>query len=387
MRRSDRVSERKSRNATDPLQSKRAKTVASLSLEGISGVSNIDDTAEVLWHHCLSRMPPGTWYKIVPFQGKKLSTIEYATGQSWSLLCPLLLHLKYLKIVENDLKINASKFEVLPTRCSNTVTIHYGTYRPKGSPMQHFLCRDIPLFPNPSRQVNAEKDKKYNHVSIHYFNRHDRILKNRLIDLMMIVRRKTCGYDLLSHTVAVKTSVNAREPQAPTDAITPTPSISVQELQIQNAMSLDFCQYPRPKRSIDSNITIHDRKYASKEEKVMTLLTCKNWGWDAPETTWKMKIQMARAASRLIAYDAGYRLPFGHCNLIAFDNQLKMSLCNGNESVKDYFCESRGGKIAYIDYISKKHLGCGHEFYRYVSDTVGLKASFHAMSLCMNERS
>ena len=338
-------------------------------------------------HQCLSRMPPGVWYKIVPFKGEKLSTIEYATGQSWSLLCPLLLHLKYFKIVGNSLKINATKFEVLPGRCSKTVTIHYGTYRPKGLPMQHFLCRDIPLFPNPSKQVIAEKAKNYSHVSMHYFNKHDRILKNRLIDLMMIVKRKTCGYDLLSRTVAVKTSVNAGETQAPTDAVTPTPSISVQELQIQSAMCLDFCQYPRPKRSIDSNIIIHDRKYASKEEKVMTLLTCKNWGWDDSGTTWKMKIRMARAASRLIAYDAGYRLPFGHSNLIQLDNQLKMSLSNGNESVNEYFYDSRGGKIAYLDFISKKYPGYVHELYRYASDTVGSKASFYAMSLCMNQRS
>ena len=82
MRRSGRVSERNSGDATDPLQSKRAKTVASLSLEGISGISNIDDTAETLWHHCLSRMPPGTWYKIVSFEGEKLSTVKSAIGQS-----------------------------------------------------------------------------------------------------------------------------------------------------------------------------------------------------------------------------------------------------------------------------------------------------------------
>ena len=204
MRRSDRVSERNYRYATDSLQSKRAKTIANLSLEGISGVSNVEHTAEVLMHQCLSRMPPGTWYKIVPFHGEKLSTIEYATGQSWSLLCPLLLHLKYLKIVGNSLKINATKFEVLPGRCSKTVTIHYGTYRPKGLPMQHFLRMDIPLFSNPSKQVIAEKAKNYSHVSMHYFNKHDRILKKKLIDLIMIMERKIYSYDLLSCAGAVK---------------------------------------------------------------------------------------------------------------------------------------------------------------------------------------
>ena len=121
----------------------------------------------------------------------------------------------------------------------------------KGHPC-NILCRGIPLFHNPSKQILAEKAKKYSHVSMNYFNKHNMILKNRLIDLMMIVRRKTCGYDLLLHTVAVQTSVNVGESQAPTDAVTPTPSISLTELKIQSAMSLDFCVYPRPKRSIDS---------------------------------------------------------------------------------------------------------------------------------------
>ena len=80
----------------------------------------------------------------------------------------------------------------------------------------------------------------------------------------MIARRKICGNDLLSCTVAVKPSVNARKSQARTDATTPTPSISVQELQIQSALSLNLCQYPCPNHSTDSNILIHGRKYASK---------------------------------------------------------------------------------------------------------------------------
>ena len=94
----------------------------------------------------------------------------------------------------------------------------------------------------------------------------------------MIMKRKTGGYEMLSCTVAVKTSVNAREAQAPTEAVTPTLATLVLELQIESALSLDFCLYPYPKRSINSNVATHNQKYAYKEEKVMTLLTCKKWG-------------------------------------------------------------------------------------------------------------
>ena len=387
MRRSSRLYDHNSRYATDPLQSKRAKTVASLSLEGISGISNVEFKAEHLLHHCLSRMPPGVWYKIVPSKGEVISTIEYATNQSWSLLCPLLLYLKYLNIIGNSLKINATKFSQLSACCSETVKLHHGTYRPKGLPMQHYLCYDTPRFGNPSKQANAEKAQKYCHASMPYYTSVDYMIKNRLIDFISSIKRQSCAYNLLSSQAAVETLANASGTPAPTDAITPTRSLSVQELMIQTAMSLDFCLFPRPKRSVNSNVLMHDRKYATKEEKVMTLLACKNWGWEATHTTWNMKIRMATAASRMVAYDCGYRVPFGHSNLIRLDNELKLSLSTGSETVEEYFCDARGGKIVYLDYITKKHPGYVHELYRYASHTVGAKASFYAMSLCMNQRS
>ena len=385
MRRSSRSSDCNSRYATDPLQSKRAKTVASLSLEGISGISNVEGKGEHLLHHCLSSMPPGVWYKIVPSEGEVMSTIEYATNQSWSLLCPLLLYLKYLNIIGNSLKINATKFSQLSACCSETVKLHHGTYRPKGLPMQHYLCYDTPRFGNPSKQANAEKARNYCHASMPYYTRYHSMIENRLIDFISSIKRQSCAYNLLSSQAAVETSVNASGTPAPTDAITPTRTISVIELQIQNAMSLDFCVYPRPKRSVDSTVVIHNRKYASKEEKIIALLACKNWGWDT--SGWSTKIRIARAASRLVAYDAGYRLPFGHTNLMRLDDAVKLSLAKGNQSVKEYFCDKRGGKIAFLDFTNKKHPGYVHELYRYASNTLGAKASFFAISLCMNERS
>ena len=169
---------------------------------------------------------------------------------------------------------------------------------------------------------------------MHYFNKHDRILKDKIIDLIIITKRITCNYDLSPCAVAVTISVDTRESLALSNAVTHTPSISVQELQNQSTVSLDFCQYPLPKRSTDCNILIHDRKYMLREEKIMTLLTCKNWMWEDTATTWKMKTRMATVEARLIAYDAGYRLPFVHHNLILLDTKLKTSISNRNESVK-----------------------------------------------------
>ena len=65
---------------------------------------------------------------------------------------------------------------------------------------------------------------------------------------------------------------------------------------------------------------------------------------------------MATATSRMLAYDCGYRVPFGHSNLIRLDNELKLSLSTGSETVEEYFCDARGGKIAYLDYITKNIL-------------------------------
>ena len=167
------------------------------------------------------------------------------------------------------------------------------------------------------------------------------------------VLKKMSGLDLLSITVVVDTLDNTMVTIASADVITPTSTTSVQYLQIKSALALDFCTYPQPKRNKEEPITIYNKKYATKEEKVMTLLACKNWGCDLSTTTSSCKVRMTRAATRLIAYDAGFCYPFGHSNLIALDKILNVSILIGDKFIEEYFSNTRGGKLAYLDMLNE----------------------------------
>ena len=76
---------------------------------------------------------------------------------------------------------------------------------------------------------------------MHYFKAQDRILKNILIDSVMIMNMKTSGLDVLSSAVAVNTSDYAGISQTPKDTVTSTPTTSVQEICLESSLSLDFC--------------------------------------------------------------------------------------------------------------------------------------------------
>jgi len=65
---------------------------------------------------------------------------------------------------------------------------------------------------------------------------------------------------------------------------------------------------------------------------------------------------MIRAAMRLIAYDADFRFPFGHSNLIALDRTLNISILIGDKPIEEYFSNTRGGKSAYLDMLNKNIL-------------------------------
>ena len=55
--------------------------------------------------------------------------------------------------------------------------------------------------------------------------------------------------------------------------------------------------------------------------------------------------------------------------------------------VEDYFCDSRGDKLAYLDMLNSKHPGYIYELYQYTTDDISSKASFYAISLFINQRS
>ena len=81
--------------------------------------------------------------------------------------------------------------------------------------------------------------------------------------------------------------------------------------KVTDALALDFKTVPRRKRRGTKYITLHNRKYATGEERVLTLIAAKTWGW-SNYCTYANRLQVARGTSRLATYDNGYSSPFSH---------------------------------------------------------------------------
>ena len=157
--------------------------------------------------------------------------------------------------------------------------------------------------------------------------------------------------------------------------------------QVQNALQLDFKRNPRPSRCLTGTIVVHSRKQASKEDRYRILLTAHTWGWSNPALTYQNKLRLARAASRLIAYDPGYSKRIAYSTLMAWDNETKIVIKNGTVDISTLLEPKHKGSSSYTSQIETKHPGYLHDLYRYASKTYGSKASFAILAAAMNLKS
>ena len=72
---------------------------------------------------------------------------------------------------------------------------------------------------------------------------------------------------------------------------------------------------------------------------------------------------------------------------MTWNSEIKSHLKIGDTSVELYLKNKSGESISYVDVLQKKHPGYLHEIFRYYIDTIGAKASFSVILLCMSERS
>ena len=83
MRRSKRTIESAHGDPTDPTRNKKLNTTRIPNLEGISGISSIDDKSNLILDHCLRRMPIGNWYIIESVDNNAIDSIQFAIGQDF----------------------------------------------------------------------------------------------------------------------------------------------------------------------------------------------------------------------------------------------------------------------------------------------------------------
>ena len=134
-------------------------------------------------------------------------------------------------------------------------------------------------------------------------------------------------------------------------------------------------------------IQVNSRKQATKEDRYRILLTVHTWGWSNPALSYQNKLRLARAASRLIAYDSGYSKPIGYSTLMAWDNETKIVIENGTLDISSLLEPKHKGSSSSISYIETKHPGYLHYLYRYASKTHGAKASFATLAAAINLKS
>ena len=71
---------------------------------------SMDASPDALLDHCFDMMLPHIWYKVIPSSANDIESMAFSIGQSWGLILPLLMKLKFMKAYKDDIRINHNKF-------------------------------------------------------------------------------------------------------------------------------------------------------------------------------------------------------------------------------------------------------------------------------------
>ena len=99
-----------------------------------------------------------------------------------------------------------------------------------------------------------------------------------------------------------------------------------------------------------------------------------------------MQLQIARAASMLVSYDAGYYLPFPHTKVISWNDAISYTIKNGCVNINSVCKPLYNGTVFYTASLEKSHPGYLHSLYRYTTKALGVKGSFTALAIVMSQK-
>ena len=95
------------------------------------------------------------------------------------------------------------------------------------------------------------------------------------------------------------------------------------------------------------------------------------WGYHSSSKTFSDRVCISRAASKMVAFDNGYKAKFRYSSLARWDKDIHNDILAGRKS-NDVGTYSRGGRVPVVTIIEKDHPGYLHNLYR---ETVHLKGS------------
>ena len=111
-----------------------------------------DQSSSTLFHHYFRRILSHIWYTIIPSSSSDVESTAFATNQSWQLLLKILLHLKYVLKYKDILRLSVITFEELQRMHNVGLDICIGSAQLHKNNKIYYICRDEPLFDNPTLQ-------------------------------------------------------------------------------------------------------------------------------------------------------------------------------------------------------------------------------------------
>ena len=365
---------------------KRAKTHHNTRLRLHSRLPRIDNNPTTQLYHCINQMIPHVWYKIVPSSPTDVDNFAHSIGLSWSLVQRLLLHLKYLYKYKDSYRINVTKFKELEQDISMRGEVHIGSVHPYKQKKVYYICYKSPIFTNPALQSK----NKFNLSNLRYDDPYMRRLKRAIVNTLEINGEN--DRDTIPHA-GIETSTDTTTENASMEVATPTlqqyiPTINERiETEIGSALSLDLSSFPRLQRSNPEKlITITKSKLATSQEKLIILLTMERWGYNSSDRTYDDRIRIVTAASRLIAYDNGYKKTFSVRTVLRWKENVTDQILTGIES-SSIGMNGHKGSQSYIDNIEQSHPCYLHSLFRKSLQLKGSNSSFHELAHHINSLS
>ena len=196
------------------------------------------------------------------------------------------------------------------------------------------MCKGNPTFCSPAKQILATKMGVLCYEHLRYLTRSDRSLKSKLEDHIDLTQNITYTELVtveedriitLDTTPRISAATEAFIPSPPSLIIrtAPPPLSHKYEDQIIAVLSLDLRQYPRPSRNnANTNIPLQKTQISTQAIRLLILVTAKTWGLNHYTATYAKRMRVARAASRLIAYDNGYLFEFSIRSIMRWESEV-----------------------------------------------------------------
>ena len=259
------------------------------------------------------RMNPHIWFRILPLDSNKCDDFAFSVGQSWDLIQPLLLHLGYILEIGEQTKLNVDKLRNLEHANMGKHKFHMSFTHLKGESKHYFICIGKPNFSGPTKQLKAISGGAFASTRIRYLNASDTILRMKLQEHIDVVANDNFRRLSNRDPDRINTLGNTQNLLASAEAtiqLQPPLSTKISD-SIDRALALDLRIFPRPDRNDNTKtITLKQTNISNQCTKLIVLVTAISWGLHHYSLTYKNRMRVARAASRMVAYDNGYLSEF-----------------------------------------------------------------------------